>query len=110
MDRKEYEVQGKKLTVSQIELTSSQELLARQEEVLAGLARIRAETGAYLAALMATDITKLESLLYISAEREFYAYLSYPMQQQGVYMLRDVLSRKKQLMPALTEMVQSALS
>ncbi len=110
MDRKEYEVQRKKLTVSQIELTNSQELLARQEEVLAGLSRIRTETGAYLAALMATDITKLESLLYISAEHEFYAYLSYPMQQQGVYILKDVLSRKKQLMPALTEMVQSALS
>jgi len=110
MDRKEYEVQGKKLTVSQIELTNSQELLARQEEVLQGLAHIRTEMGAYLAALMATDITKFESILYIDADREFYAYLNYPMQQPGIYILKDVLSRKKQLMPALTEMVISALN
>ncbi len=110
MDRKEYEVQGKKLTVSQIELTNSQELLARQEEVLQGLAQLRKETGTYVAALMATDITKLESLLYIDAEREFYSYLNYPVQQPGIYILKDVLSRKKQLMPALTEMVQAALS
>lgn len=109
MDRKEYEVQGKKLTVSQIELTNSQELLARQEEVLGGLAQMRLETGTYIAALMATDITKLESLLYIAAERDFYSYLNYPMQQPGIYLLKDVLSRKKQLMPALTEMVQAAL-
>jgi manganese-dependent inorganic pyrophosphatase len=110
MDRKEYEVQGKKLTVSQIELTNSQELLARQDEVLQGLAQMRREMGTYIAALMATDITKLESLLYIDAEREFYSYLSYPMHQPGIYLLKDVLSRKKQLMPALTEMVQAALS
>lgn len=110
MDRKEYEVQGKKLTVSQVELTSSQELSMRQAEVLKGLAHIRRETGAYVAALMATDITKLESILYIDADHEFYPYLSYPMQESGIYLLKDVLSRKKQLMPALTEMVQAALS
>jgi manganese-dependent inorganic pyrophosphatase len=110
MDCKEYDVQGKKLTVSQIELTNSHELLARQDEVLRGLAQMRRETGAYLTALMATDITKLESLLYIDAEREFYSYLSYPVQQPGIYLLKDILSRKKQLMPALTEMVQVALS
>jgi len=108
-DRKEYEVEGKKLTVSQIELTSSQELLARADEVLEGLARIRAETGAYMAALMATDITKLESILYVDAERDLLQAISYPMQQAGIYVLKDVLSRKKQLMPALTEMMRKAL-
>ncbi len=108
-DRKEYEVEGKKLTVSQIELTSSQELLARQDEVLQGLARIRAETGAYMAALMATDITRLESILYLDADKDLLQAIGYPMQQPGIYILKDVLSRKKQLMPALTEMVRKAL-
>ncbi|MCX7774513.1 MAG: putative manganese-dependent inorganic diphosphatase [Spirochaetaceae bacterium] len=109
MDRKEYDVMGKKLSVSQIEITGAQELLARAPEVLEGLARLRRETGAYLAALMATDITRLESMLYVDADKDLYPFIGYPKHQPGVYILRDILSRKKQLMPALTEMIKAAV-
>ena len=108
VDRKEYEASGKKLSVSQIELTSSVEIMERAGEVLEGLARLRGETGCYLAALMATDITKLESILFLSAESDLYGYINFPSPQKGIYMLKDILSRKKQLMPTIFEMVEKA--
>ena len=78
------------------------------QEVLEGLAKLRMETGCYLAALMATDNTKLESMLFIDAESDFFSYVTFPSPQKGIYLLKDVLSRKKQLMPALFEMVERA--
>lgn len=108
VDRKEYESAGKRLSVSQIELTSTSEIMDRAQEVLAGLASLRAETGTYVAALMATDITRLQSVLFLDAAADFYSYVSFPTPQKGIYLLKDVLSRKKQLMPALFEMVEKA--
>jgi manganese-dependent inorganic pyrophosphatase len=108
VDRKEYENSGKRLSVSQIELTSTDTIMKRTDEVLAGLALLRAETGSYLAALMATDITKLQSVLFLNAAPDLYAYIQFPSQQKGVYVLKDTLSRKKQLMPALFELVEKA--
>ena len=108
VDRKEYESSGKKLSVSQIELTSSDEIMARADEVLAGLASLRAETGTYLAALMATDITTLQSILFLDAASDLYGYIQFNPQRKGIYILKDVLSRKKQLMPALFELVEKA--
>jgi len=108
VDRKEYESAGRKLSVSQIELTSTDEIVDRGGEILVELSRLRAETGSYLAALMATDITKLESMLFLAAESDLYAYVNFPSPQKGIYLLKDILSRKKQLMPALFEMVEKA--
>lgn len=108
VDRKEYESFGKKLSVSQIELTSTVELMEKTEEILAGLSRLRAETGCYLASLMATDITKLESVFFLDAESDLYPYVNFPSPRKGVYLLKDILSRKKQLMPAIFEMVEKA--
>jgi manganese-dependent inorganic pyrophosphatase len=82
--------------------------MKRTDEVLSGLASLRAETGSYLAALMATDITKLQSVLFMSAAPDLYSYIQFPSQQKGVYVLKDILSRKKQLMPALFELVEKA--
>jgi manganese-dependent inorganic pyrophosphatase len=108
VDRKEYVSSGKKLSVSQIELTSTAEIMERSDEVLRGLKQLRGETGCYLSSLMATDITKLESILFLDAESDLYNYVNYPSPKKGIYMLKDVLSRKKQLMPALFEMVEKA--
>ncbi|HEY9054973.1 MAG TPA: putative manganese-dependent inorganic diphosphatase [Rectinemataceae bacterium] len=108
VDRKEYESSGKRLSVSQIELTSADEIMKRQDEILEGLASLRAETGTYVAALMATDITRLESVLFLDAAPDFYGYVQFPSTTKGVYLLKDVLSRKKQLMPALFELVEKA--
>jgi len=109
VDRKEYEMKGKKLSVSQVELTSMDTMMGRVDEILAGLSKLRLETGSYLAGLMATDVTKLESVLFLDAEAELFNYVNFPSPRKGVYILKDILSRKKQLMPALFEMVERAI-
>ncbi|HWQ07563.1 MAG TPA: DHHA2 domain-containing protein, partial [Holophaga sp.] len=108
VDQKEYTTSGKRISASQIEVTSTDEVLARAGDIREALHALRTEGGYYLAALMVTDISELTSLLVIDAGKEFLGLLNYPRLAPGVYVLKDVLSRKKQLMPALIELVEKA--
>ena len=109
VDQKEYTTAGKRISASQIEVTSTDEVLARAGDIRDALHALRTEGGYYLAVLMVTDISELTSLLIIDAGKEFLGLLNYPRIAQGVYVLKDVLSRKKQLMPALIELVEKAM-
>ncbi|HET7838577.1 MAG TPA: putative manganese-dependent inorganic diphosphatase, partial [Rectinemataceae bacterium] len=109
LDRKEYQATGKKISVSQIEVTNTEEVQARSAEIIAALKTMRAEGGFYLSALMVTDVTKLTSILLVDGEKDFVSQVNYPRLESGVFMLSDILSRKKQLMPAIFEMVEKAV-
>lgn len=109
VDRKDYAVSGRRVSVSQIEVTHTDEVLARADSIREALRALRAEGGYYFATLMVTDISELTSLLLIDAEKDFVALLNYPRIGHGVYVLKDVLSRKKQLMPALIELIEKAV-
>ena len=106
MDLKEYELLERKFTVSQVEVASTVELLGRSDELFAELAASRKAGRHLFAALLATDVTELSSLLFLEADKDFHAQLRYPRVLPNVYELKDVLSRKKQLMPALFEAVE----
>jgi manganese-dependent inorganic pyrophosphatase len=110
LDLKEYEASGKRLSVSQVEVSDTAEIMERRKEIADGLARLRREGGYYLSAIMVTDITELTSLLLIDADKDFLSLMAYPKAEAGVYILKDILSRKKQLMPALFELVEKATS
>ncbi|HNY21801.1 MAG TPA: inorganic diphosphatase, partial [Treponemataceae bacterium] len=73
---------------------------------IAELENQRARGGKLFSALLVTDITELSSLLLIAAERQFIQTLGLPKQEDSVYVLRDVVSRKKQLMPIISEIVE----
>lgn len=110
LDLKEYKSSGKRLSVSQVEVSDTAEIMERRAEIAAGLAALRREGDYYLSALMVTDITALTSLLLIDADKECLSLIGYPKAEPGVYVLKDILSRKKQLMPALFELVDKATS
>jgi manganese-dependent inorganic pyrophosphatase len=109
LDLKEYATQGFKLSVSQIEVSDTGLVMEKRAEILAALDAIRAERGYFLSALMVTDVTELDSFLFLSAGKELLSLVGYPPSGEGVYILKDVLSRKKQLMPAILELVEKAL-
>lgn len=109
MDMKEYPAFGKRVSVSQLEVTGTEEIMARREEILEQLSTARKSHGFYLSAVMVTDINELSSLLFVAAEKDFLPYITWPRVEPGVYMLKDILSRKKQLMPALLEMLERAI-
>lgn len=110
LDMKEYGASDVSFTVSQVEVNSPEEILERGDEVLAELATLRARGGHFFSALMVTDITELSSLLFVDGDKELVSLLRYPRLEDRVFELKDVLSRKKQLVPLLTELTEKARS
>jgi manganese-dependent inorganic pyrophosphatase len=55
---------------------------------------------------MVTDVTMLDSLLFVRGKGSFTGHLGLPRAEEGVYVLKDVVSRKKQLIPLLSELVE----
>jgi manganese-dependent inorganic pyrophosphatase len=102
-DMKSYTENGVMFTVSQIEVDATNELLARKKEFLEALENERSDRDALFSALMVTDISKLKSNLLIAARGNFLSLLEFPRREEGVYFLGDIVSRKKQLLPLLTE-------
>ncbi|MBD5446347.1 MAG: putative manganese-dependent inorganic diphosphatase [Treponema sp.] len=105
-DKKEYRDERNVYTVSQIEVDGTDELLARKQEFLDELEITRRSHGALFAALLVTDIARLSSLMLVSADKHFLPYITFPRQEDNVYFLKDVMSRKKQLIPLLSELIE----
>ena len=106
-DMKEYNENKTVFTVSQIEVDGTEEVLDRKDEFLEELASEQKKHGALFACLLVTDISSLSSVMLISGEERFLQFLNLPKQDEQVYFLKDVVSRKKQLIPMLSEILAS---
>ena len=104
-DRKYYEESGKRFSVSQVEMVGFQAFWERAEEIGSALKSARDGDGLYLAALMVTDITTSTTLLVMRAPANLLERIAYPKAAESVYELKDVLSRKKQVLPYLLELL-----
>jgi manganese-dependent inorganic pyrophosphatase len=107
MDMKEYTEKGLSFTVSQIETNNPDSLVARKEEILSVLEKERHEKGRLFSALLVTDVTTLDSLLFMASGAAFADTFGFPRLEGDIYILKDIVSRKKQLIPLLTEMIES---
>ena len=92
--------------MSQVEVNTLTEIMDRRDEILEGLERRQARTGNLFTALMVTDITELDSALFVKGDPLFLSRIRYPKVEESVYMLKGILSRKKQLVPCLTELIR----
>ncbi len=104
-DLKEYEEGKFVYTVSQIEVGSTKEVLERKNDFLAELEIERRSRKALFSCLLVTDITTLSSILLIECEPKFESFIAFPKQEEKTYYLQGVVSRKKQLIPLITEQV-----
>jgi manganese-dependent inorganic pyrophosphatase len=109
MDMKEYSEQGASFSVSQIETDNPQALAARKEEIAAALEKVCGAKGYLFSALLVTDVIVLDSLLFVAGKKSFTAHINFPVMEGGIYVLKEVVSRKKQLMPLLAELVEKAV-
>jgi manganese-dependent inorganic pyrophosphatase len=109
LDMKEYTEQGAGFTVSQIETDNTASLAARKEEITAALERLRAAKDYLFSALLVTDVISLDSLLFVVGEKSFTSRLNFPVTEKGVYVLKEIVSRKKQLLPLLAELVEKTM-
>lgn len=104
-DMKEYNEGSVSFTVSQIEVDGTDEVLDRKAEFLEDLEAERKKHGSLFAALLVTDISSLSSVMLVAGEERFIQFLSLPKKDEKVYFLKDVVSRKKQLIPMLSEIL-----
>ncbi|MDR2433255.1 MAG: putative manganese-dependent inorganic diphosphatase [Treponema sp.] len=108
MDMKEYRERGMTFTVSQIETDNPKALMERRAEIAAALEKERAAGDHFFSALLVTDVTVLDSLLFVTGKKSFTSHINFPVTGEGIYMLKEVVSRKKQLIPLLAELVDKA--
>jgi manganese-dependent inorganic pyrophosphatase len=108
LDMKEYAERGVTFLVSQIETDNPGALVERRAEIAAALEEARAIKDHLFSALLVTDVTVLDSLLFVTGKKSFTSHVNFPITGQGIYVLKEVVSRKKQLMPLLAELVEKA--
>ena len=108
-DMKEYNEGKVSYTVSQIEVGNPAEILDRKGEFISELEMERKSHKALFSCLLVTDITTLSSVLLIDLDKNFEPFVTFPKQEENVYYLQGVVSRKKQLVPMITEQVLNFL-
>ncbi len=108
-DLKEY-AEGKIVyTVSQIEVGNTKEVLSRKDEFIKELEIESRSRKALFSCLLVTDITTLSSIMLIHCDPKFEQFINFPKQEDNAYYLQGVVSRKKQLIPLITERVSNYL-
>jgi manganese-dependent inorganic pyrophosphatase len=102
-DCKEYEGKGAKFSVSQIEEVTFGSFAERRDALLGALRERVAAGDLVFAALLVTDINTQNSYLLAEGHPDFLRTINYPEESDRVWFLEGVVSRKKQLLPYLTE-------
>jgi manganese-dependent inorganic pyrophosphatase len=101
-DCKEYSEGRETFSVAQIEEVGFDQFWKRKAELLDALTTY-CDRGKYkFSALLVTDVTTQNSLLLVAGDDNFLSQIDYPKIEPGIFELRDVVSRKKQLLPYLT--------
>lgn len=104
-DQKFYEERGRRFAVSQVEMVGFESFWSRADELREVLDGVRSAHGLSCAALMVTDITTSTTLLLFRGPDALRDRIAYPRVAESVYEMRGVVSRKKQVLPTLLEIV-----
>ena len=107
-DCKEFEESGRRFSISQIEEIGFDLFWQRKDELALALQGLAATGRLEFSALLVTDISSNGSLLLISREPEGWEEINYPQLEDKLYQLDDVVSRKKQLLPLIIRLLESA--
>ena len=107
-DRKAYTMGTVPVSIGQVEVTGMQELPQRRADILQAMDARRDREHLDLIALMVTDVVTGRSRLLCRGESKLMSALPFPRLQDGEYELGDIVSRKKQLAPALQNAIETA--
>jgi len=105
-DCKEYQEDGVRFSVAQIEEVGFTQFWKHKADLLEALEQYRNSRAYLFSALLVTDVNTQSSLLLASGNSQFISRIDYPRIEPGVYELKDIVSRKKQLLPYLTHCLQ----
>ena len=101
-DCKEYKEDGVRFSVAQIEEIGFDQFWKRKIELQAALEAYRNSRKYQFSALLVTDVNRQSSLLVMVGDEQLIANIKYPRIEPGIFELKDIVSRKKQLLPYLT--------
>jgi manganese-dependent inorganic pyrophosphatase len=102
-DCKEYSERGHRFSVAQIEEVGFEQFHVRKAEVASALEAHRSNHDYLFSALLVTDVVVQNSLLLVAGASGFLKTIGYPEREPGIFELNGVVSRKKQLLPFLTD-------
>jgi manganese-dependent inorganic pyrophosphatase len=105
-DMKLYEAGGLTFAISQVEVTDLMQLDDFRDELFEALVNLRDRRGLGFAMLMVTDVLRGSSRLLLTNEPPGLGDLPYPLQPDGTRQADGVVSRKKQLLPAVLGLLE----
>jgi manganese-dependent inorganic pyrophosphatase len=101
-DCKEYQENGVRFSVAQIEELGFDQFWKRKVELQTALEAFCNSRKYQFSALLVTDVNRQSSLLLMVGDSELIENIKYPRIEPGIFELKDIVSRKKQLLPYLT--------
>jgi manganese-dependent inorganic pyrophosphatase len=104
-DCKEYEDRGHLFSVSQIEEISFTQIEKHRAPLIEELEKYRASHNYLFSTLLITDVNTQNSILLVRGSESFTRLIDFPEDGRHVWQLDGIVSRKKQLLPYLTDLL-----
>jgi manganese-dependent inorganic pyrophosphatase len=105
-DQKIYTEGDRRYSLSQVETVGFGPLLTMKGALMEELDRVAEMEKCAFACLMITDITHDSSLLLYRGEARVLNAITYPRREEMIFEMKDVLSRKKQLLPYFVDLLK----
>ena len=106
-DQKIYTEGDRRFSLSQFETVGFGPILEMKDALAAELERIMEAEKCAFACLMITDITHEMSLLLCRGEARVLGAITYPRREENLFEMKDVLSRKKQVLPYFVDLLKT---
>jgi len=106
-DYKGYDAVGLHFGIAQVEVTDLVEVESRLDDLRAALCAMEKNRNLHFAALMVTDIVGGTSCLVLCGDSHYLDGLPYARRADGTFEMPGIVSRKKQLLPAILSALQS---
>ena len=95
-----------KFSLSQIEMVGFGQFYEMKDDLARELESFLAKEGCNFGCLIATDITNETSLLLCSGGEKIVKSITYPEVEKNIFEMKGVLSRKKQVLPYLLDVIR----
>jgi manganese-dependent inorganic pyrophosphatase len=105
-DRKEFNEQGLFISVSQVEERDLHGFKARRQELEKALRDLQFEKGYNIAVLVVTDVALLKSMVLAVGPEKIIASLPFSRIDDTLYSAPGVVSRKRQIFPAICDAIE----
>lgn len=91
--------------IGQVEVIGFDEFYSMKEELLSALAEVKRRDNLFIAGLMVTDITTETTLFLVEGHTRITHAMEYPQLEPHLYEMKNVMSRKKQMVPHLLKIM-----